>query len=190
MRNMPSAKKKGKLMTQKQNHDKEEYNKYLPDPGELARELGNAKSIDDFCGKDEIPARLFSKTIDQTLEGELTAALGYDRYEAEGRNSDNSRNGHSTRKMRTSSGDAEIRVSRDRNGEFQSKLLKKNSNEIEEKIMDMYAKGNSIRDIQDMLQELYGVEVSPDTISKSTDKVWPLVEAWQNRPLVKRYTIL
>ncbi|MDF1515291.1 MAG: hypothetical protein P1S60_15890, partial [Anaerolineae bacterium] len=74
-------------MTQKQNHDKEEYNKNLPDPEELARELGNAKSIDDFYGKDGIFARLFSKTIEQMLEGELTAALGYDRYEAEGRNS-------------------------------------------------------------------------------------------------------
>lgn len=78
---------------------------------------------------------------------------------------------------------------RDRNGKFQSEILKKNSNEIEEKVIAMYAKGNSTRDIQDMLHEIYGINVSPDTISKITDKVWPLVEQWQNRPLVDVYTI-
>jgi len=177
-------------MTQRNKTNKGDLKKQLPDPEELARELASAKSIDDFYGKDGIFARLFSKTIEQMLEGELTEELGYDRYEAEGRNSGNSRNGHYTRKMRTSSGDAEIKVPRDRNGEFQSELLKKNSNEIEEKVIAMYAKGNSVRDIQDILQELYGIDVSPDTISKITDKVWPLVEAWQNRPLAKVYAIL
>ena len=160
-------------MTQRNKTNKGDLKKQLPDPEELARELASAKSIDDFYGKDGIFARLFSKTIEQMLEGELTEELGYDRYEAEGRNSGNSRNGHYTRKMRTSSGDAEIKVPRDRNGEFQSELLKKNSNEIEEKVIAMYAKGNSVRDIQDILQELYGIDVSPDTISKITDKVWP-----------------
>jgi transposase-like protein len=92
--------------------------------------------------------------------------------------------------MRTSGGDAKIKVPRDRNGEFQSALLKKNSNEIEQKITAMYAKGMSTRDIQDMLTELYGIDVSPETISAITDKVWPLVEAWQNRPLAPVYAIL
>jgi transposase-like protein len=92
--------------------------------------------------------------------------------------------------MRTSGGDAEIRVPRDRNGEFQSELLKKNSNEIEQKIIAMYAKGVSTRDIQDMLTELYGIDVSPDTISAITDKVWPMVEGWQNRPLAPVYAML
>jgi len=141
-------------------------------------------------GKDGIFARLFSKTIEEMLEAELTSELGYERYEAEGRNSGNSRNGHLSRKMRTSGGDAEIKVPRDRNGEFQSQLLKKNSNEIEQKITAMYAKGMSTRDIQDMLTELYGIDVSPNTISAITDKVWPLVEAWQNRPLAPMYAIL
>ena len=177
-------------MTQQHDNNEENYKQHMPDPEELANELAKAKSIDDFYGKDGIFARLFSKTIEQMLEGELTEELGYDRYEAEGRNSGNSRNGHYTRKIRTSSGDADIRVPRDRNGEFQSELLKKNSNEIEEKVIAMYAKGNSVRDIQDILQELYGIDVSPDTISKITDKVWPLVEAWQNRPLAKVYAIL
>lgn len=181
---------KGKLMTHKKNTKKEELQKHLPNPDQLARELASAESIDDFYGKDGIFARLFSKTIEQMLETELTEELGYEPYQAEGRNSGNSRNGHYTRKMRTSGGDADIRVPRDRNGKFQSELLKKNSNEIEQKVIAMYAKGTSTRDIQDMLHELYGINVSPDTISKITDKVWELVEAWQNRPLAPMYAIV
>ena len=177
---MTTGKKKGK----------EEIQANMPSAEEVARELGKATSIDDFYGKDGIFARLFSKTIEEMLEAELSSELGYERYEAEGRNSGNSRNGHYTRKMRTSGGDAEIKVPRDRNGEFQSALLKKNSNEIEQKITALYAKGMSTRDIQDMLTELYGIDVSPDTISAITDKVWPLVEAWQNRPLAPVYAIL
>lgn len=181
---------KGKLMTHKKNIKKEELQKHMPDPEQLACELASAESIDDFYGKDGIFARLFSKTIEQMLETELTEELGYEPYQVEGRNSGNSRNGHYTRKMRTSGGDADIRVPRDRNGEFQSKLLKKNSNEIEQKVIAMYAKGTSTRDIQDMLYELYGISVSPETISKITDKVWELVEAWQNRPLAPIYAIM
>ena len=177
-------------MSEKKNKNKKDMQAHMPSAKEVAQELGNATSIDDFYGKDGIFARLFSKTIEEMLEAELTAELGYERYEAEGRNSGNSRNGSYTRKMRTSGGDAEIQVPRDRQGEFQSALLKKNSNEIEQKITALYAKGMSTRDIQDMLTELYGIEVSPDTISAITDKVWPLVEAWQNRPLASVYAIL
>ena len=162
----------------------------MPSAEEVVQELGTAKSIDDFYGKDGIFSRLFSKTIEQMLEAELSAELGYDRYESAGRNSGNSRNGHYTRKMRTSGGDAEIKVPRDRNGAFQSVLLEKNSNEIEQKILAMYAKGMSTRDIQEMLEELYGIDVSPETISAITDKVWPLVEEWQNRPLMSQYAIV
>jgi len=177
-------------MSKPKNKDEKDIQDHMPSAEEVARELGKATSIDDFYGKEGIFARLFSKTIEEMLEAELTSELGYERYEAEGRNSGNNRNGHYTRKMRTSGGDAEIKVPRDRNGEFQSALLKKNSNEIEQKITAMYAKGMSTRDIQDMLTELYGINVSPDTISAITDKVWPLVEAWQNRPLAPLYAIL
>jgi len=177
-------------MNEKKSKNEKDNQVSMPSAEEVARELGKATSIDDFYGKDGIFARLFSKTIEEMLEAELTSELGYERYEAEGRNSGNSRNGHYSRKMRTSGGDAEIKVPRDRNGEFQSALLKKNSTEIEQKITAMYAKGMSTRDIQDMLTELYGINVSPDTISAITDKVWPLVEAWQNRPLAPIYAIL
>jgi putative transposase len=177
-------------MTQKEKNSKDEIQKHLPDAEELAQELAKAESIDDFYGKDGIFARLFAQTVEKMLETELTEKLGYERYEAEGRNSGNSRNGHYSRKMRTSGGDTEVQVPRDRNGEFSSELLKKNSNEIEQKVIAMYARGTSTRDIQAMLEELYGINVSADTISKMTDKVWELVEAWQNRPLAKVYAVL
>ncbi len=162
----------------------------MPSAEEVAQELGKATSIDDFYGKDGIFSRLFSKTIEQMLEAELSAELGYDRYDSSGRNSGNNRNGHYKRKLRTSGGDAEIKVPRDRNGEFQSVLLEKNSNEIEQKILTLYAKGMSTRDIQEMLEELYGIDVSPETISAITDKIWPLVEEWQSRPLMRQYAIV
>src|ERR687883_353430 len=94
------------------------------------------------------------------------------------------------RNLRTSTGDVTIQVPRDRNGDFQPVLLDKyqtSTNELEDKIIALYAKGVSTRDIQDTLYELYGVEVSAQTISTVTDKVWALVEAWQNRPLAAVY---
>ena len=177
-------------MSKQKNPEKKDIQSHMPSAEEVAQELGKATSIDDFYGKDGIFAKLFSKTIEDMLEAELTSELGYERYDTEGHNSGNNRNGHYTRKMRTSGGDAEIKVPRDRNGEFQSALLKKNSNEIERKVIAMYAKGMSTRDIQDLLTELYGIDVSPETISAITDKVWPLVEGWQNRPLAEIYAIL
>jgi len=177
-------------MNKQKNPEKKDIQHHMPSAEEVVQELGKATSIDDFYGKDGIFAKLFSKTIEEMLEAELTSELGYERYDTDGHNSGNNRNGHYTRKMRTSGGDAEIKVPRDRNGEFQSALLKKNSNEIEQKVIAMYAKGMSTRDIQDLLTEFYGIDVSPETISAITDKVWPLVEAWQNRPLAAIYAIL
>jgi putative transposase len=165
---------------------------HIPSVELIQQELGKAESIDDFFGKEGIFARLFAETLETMLEAEISEQLGYERYEAKGRNSGNSRNGKREKSLRTSGGETQIRVPRDRKGEFQSKLLEKhqaNSNEIEEKVLTFYAKGNSTRDIQSMLEELYGIEVSATTISAITDKVWPLVEAWQNRPLEKVYAM-
>ncbi len=177
-------------MTQKKKSQKPNIQDSMPSVEVVQKELATAKSVDDFFGKDGIFSRLFSDTLEQMLETELTEKLGYEPYEAKGRNSGNSRNGNYQRKMRTSGGDVEINVPRDRNGEFHSELLKKNTNEIEEKIIAMYGKGMSTRDIQDILEDLYGVHVSPSTISKITDKVWELVEVWQNRPLAPIYPIV
>jgi putative transposase len=165
----------------------------LPSVERIQQELARAKSIDDFFGKEGIFARLFADTLEQMLEAELTAHLGYPRHAPEGHHSGNSRNGKRTRQLRTSSGDTTIQVPRDRNSTFQTPLLdayQTSTNELEDKIIGLYAKGMSARDIQDTLQQAYGVEVSPATISTVTDKVWSLVEAWQNRPLAAIYPIV
>ena len=163
---------------------------YMPDPETVAKELGKAESMDDFFGKDGIFAKLFANTLEQMMEEELTDHLGYEPYEVKGRNSGNSRNGYYSKKVRTSEGDMEVRVPRDRQGDYDPKILRKyasNTNELEEKIIGLYAKGLSTRDIQGTLHDLYGVEISAQAISNITDKVWSLVEAWQNRPLDALY---
>lgn len=165
----------------------------LPSVERIQQELARATSIDDFFGKEGIFARLFADTLEQMLEAELTAHLGYPRHAPEGRNSGNSRNGKRSRQLRTSSGDTTIQMPRDRNSTFQSPLMdayQTSTNELEDKIIGLYAKGMSARDIQDTLHQAYGVEVSPATISTVTDKVWSLVEAWQNRPLAAIYPIV
>ncbi len=149
--------------------------------------------MDDFFGKEGIFARLFADTLETMLEAELTAHLGYEPYEAKGRNSGNSRNGRYPNKARTSQGEAEIAMPRDRNGEFEPQIGRQyatSSNELEDKIVAMDAKGMTVRAIADTLQEMYGVEVSAQTISTITNKGMPLVEAWQSRPLAAVYPIL
>jgi transposase-like protein len=165
----------------------------LPPLEIIQRELGSAKSMDDFFGKEGIFSRVFGKTLETLLEAELTEKLGYEKYATSGRNSGNSRNGKVTRKLKSSAGETEIRVPRDRNGEFEPILLKKyghNTSELEEKILALYARGLSTREVQEHLGEMYGVEVSATTISNITDKVQPLVETWQNRPLMNYYAII
>lgn len=180
-------------MTEKQARKRANPQDYMPEAEDVARELAQAETMDDFFGRDGIFARLFANTLEQMLEEELTDHLGYEPYEAKGRNSGNNRNGHYRKKVRTSEGDTRIQVPRDRNGEYEPKVLRKyasNTNELEEKIIGLYAKGMSTRDIQDTLQDLYGVEVSAQTISTITDKVWSLVEAWQSRPLAAIYPFI
>lgn len=167
---------------------------YMPPTEIVQQELAKAKSMDDFFGKEGIFARLFGSTMEQMLQAELTEHLGYEPHEAKGRNSGNNRNGSYSRKVRTSEGETTIEVPRDRNGTFEPVILPKGTgsttNELENKIIGMYAKGMSVRDIQDQLEELYGVQVSPATVSAITDKVWGLVEAWQSRPLSATYAIV
>jgi len=136
---------------------------------------------------------LFAETIEQMLEAELEEHLGYGRYESAGRNSGNSRNGHYPKKLRTSNGEVAIEVPRDRKGEFEPRIIPKyghTTHELEDKILGMYARGVSTRDIRDTLEELYGVDVSASFITKVTDQVWESVEGWQNRPLEAVYPIV
>jgi putative transposase len=165
----------------------------MPAAEKVAEELGKARSIDDFFGKDGIFSKLFSSTIEKMVEAELTDHLGYSKYDPKWKNSGNSRNGSYQRSIRTSAGDTDIEVVRDRNGDFKSPLLKKyatSSNEIEDKITAMYAKGMSVADIQSMLSDTYGIDISPTLISTITAKIMPLVDEWQTRALEEIYPIV
>jgi putative transposase len=166
---------------------------HMPALETIQAELGKAESMDDFFGKEGIFARLFAETLEQMLEAELSAELGYEPYEAKGRNTGNSRNGHYRKTVRTSNGETHVTVPRDRNGEYEPNVLKKyqaNTNELEDKIIAMYGRGMTQRDIEAQLAEMYGIEVSAQTISTITDKVLPLVEAWHSRPLAAVYPII
>lgn len=137
--------------------------------------------------------QLFAGTIEQMLEAEMDEHLGYDKNSVLGNNSGNSRNGHNRKTIISDYGQAEIAVPRDRNGEFEPQVLAKRqvrTDEIEQKIIAMYSKGMSVRDIEDNLREIYGADVSPMLVSKITDKILPEVNEWQNRPLEQIYPII
>jgi len=137
--------------------------------------------------------RLFAGTIEQMLESEMEEHLGYEKHSVEGNNSGNSRNGYNTKTITSDYGESEIAIPRDRNGEFEPKVLSKRqvrTDEIEQKIVAMYAKGMSQRDIEDSLREIYGADIPQTLISKITDKILPEVNEWQNRPLDETYPII
>ena len=147
-------------------------------------DMSNITSMDDI-------QNLFKETIaefmEDGLETELDDELGYSRYDYCNKNTENSRNGHSSKTLRTSFGDVEVAVPRDRKGEFEPQLPKKNqtsiSQDIEEKILSMYAKGMTTGDIEAHIQNIYGVDVSDTTVSRITDKILPVAKEWQQRPL-------
>jgi putative transposase len=137
--------------------------------------------------------RLFAGTIEQMLECEMEEHLGYEKHSAMGDHSGNSRNGYNKKTITSDYGESEIEIPRDRNGEFEPKVLEKRqtrTDEIEQKILAMYAKGMSQRDIEDNLREIYGCEIPQTLISKITDKILPEVNEWQNRPLESVYPII
>ena len=137
--------------------------------------------------------KLFAGTIEQMLEAEMDEHLGYEKNSVLGNNSGNSRNGYGKKTIKSDYGDCEIAVPRDRNGEFEPKVIEKRqtrTDEIEQKIMSMYAKGMSQRDIEDTLREIYGSDISQGLISRITDKILPEVNEWQNRPLESIYPVV
>ncbi len=136
---------------------------------------------------------LFADTLQEMLEAELDHELGYAKHDVANKQTTNNRNGKSKKTITSEYGEQEIRVSRDRNGEFEPMIVKKhqsNVSGIEDQIIAMYAKGVSTRDIQDHLLNLYGVEVSSTMISNVTNKLIPLIKEWQNRPLQGVYAVV
>lgn len=149
---------------------------------------------EELLGQGGLMQKLAGAVLERALEAEMTEHLGYAKGEREGgRGSGNSRNGVSTKTVKGEHGEVTIRVPRDRQGSFEPQIVKKRQTRIagfDDKIIAMYARGASVRDIRCQLQELYGVEVSPDLISRVTDGVLDEVKAWQNRPLDPVYPIV
>ena len=132
--------------------------------------------------------------LENGLEGELDDHLGYTKYDYRNKSTDNCRNGTSSKKLKSSYGEIDIDVPRDRKAEFEPELVKKQqtsiSGDIEEKIISMYAKGMTTSDIESHIKEIYGLSVSDSTISRITDKILPVVREWQNRPLESVYPVV
>lgn len=136
---------------------------------------------------------LFAGTLEKMLEAELTEHLGYEKSSVEGNNSGNSRNGYGTKTMQTGWGESQITVPRDRNGTFQPQIIEKRqtrTEDLEARILAMYSKGMSTRDIEDHLRDIYGIEASASLISRITDKILPEVTNWQARPLNELYPVV
>ena len=137
---------------------------------------------------------MVAMTLENGLEGELDEELGYTKYDYRNKQTENSRNGHSGKTLKSSLDDMEISVPRDRKGEFESQIVKKNqttlNGDIEEKILSMYAKGMSTADIEAHIRDIYGMSVSDSTISRVTDKILPIVREWQQRPLESLYAVV
>lgn len=141
----------------------------------------------------EMLKNLFKGTVEAMLEGEMEEHLGYEKSSAAGRNTGNSRNGYGTKVIKSEMGETEIRVPRDRNGEFEPQLIEKRqtrTEDLENRVLAMYSKGMTTRDIEDHLRDIYGVEASASMISRITDKIMPVVTEWQNRPLEAIYPIV
>lgn len=136
---------------------------------------------------------MMKETLQEMLENELTEQLGYTKYEYSDDEKTNYRNGYSKKTVHSTNGDIELNIPRDRNGEFEPIIVEKGSKDIsniEEKIIRMYARGISNREIYNQMQELYGVKISPDMVTAITDKIIPNIKEWQKRPLDDVYPVV
>ena len=137
---------------------------------------------------------MMSVLLEGALDEELNEELGYSKYDYRNKETDNSRNGHSRKTMRTSYGDMDVAIPRDRKGKYEPQMIPKYQNtvtqDMEEKIISMYAKGMTTRDISAHLKDVYGVDASAEMISHMTDRILPIAKEWQNRPLERKYAIV
>jgi len=163
-------------------------------PTELLDELlKDYQDPQDLLGEHGLLKELTKRLAERALEAEMGAHLGYSPHASEGRGSGNSRNGRTVKTVQSESGQFEIEVPRDRDGSFEPQLVAKRQRRLagfDEKIIALYARGQSTREIQGQLEELYGVEVSPALISQVTEAVREELEAWQQRPLASLYPII
>jgi putative transposase len=160
---------------------------------ELLDQLLEGRKPEELVGSGGVLEDLTRRLYERALEGELTEHLGYEKHAPEGRTGGNSRNGKSTKRLKTETGNLELEIPRDREGSFEPVLVAKGQRRLpgfDEKVIALYARGMTTREIQGHLKELYKVEVSPSLISTVTDAVLDDVKAWQGRPLEAVYPIV
>jgi len=163
------------------------------DPQIVEYLLNKIKKPEDLFGDSSILKQLKKALTERILEGELTTELGYKKHDSAGKNSGNSRNGYSPKTLKTKDGTMEIQIPRDRMGQYEPQLIPKNQtrfDDLDDKIISLYSRGMTTRDMQAQLQDLYGVEISATLISNVTNEVIEEVKAWQSRPLEKLYPIV
>jgi transposase-like protein len=163
---------------------------------EIMKELlkgANVKTMRDITGKDGLIQALLKTTIENAMKAELEDHLGYAHGDVRNKATENSRNGYTPKTYKTSSGAVDIEVPRDRQSTFEPKIIPKYEtidSEFEEKIISMYARGMTTRDISAHIKELYGAELSPTLISKVTDKIVHCVTEWKTRALDQVYPVV
>lgn len=157
------------------------------------RQMIKEYGIKDMNDVHEFVKMLTAETIQAALDAELDSELGYSKYDYKNKQTDNSRNGYSQKTVQSSAGEMEIKVPRDRHGEYAPQLVKKHQTDvssIEDKVIFLYSQGISTRDIQRTMQEMYGIDVDDSRVSKITDKILPLIKEWQERPLQSVYAMV
>lgn len=154
----------------------------------------NDVQVKDGADVNSVMRDMMSVLLEGVLDEELDEELGYSKYDYRNKDTDNSRNGHSSKTMHTSYGDMEVAIPRDRNGDFEPQVIKKYQNtvtqDMEEKIISMYAKGMTTGGIESHMRELYDIDISDSTVSRITDKILPIVREWQERPLEEIYAVV
>lgn len=168
-------------------------NRMAPERKELIKQFISQNEIHSAKDIENSLRDMFKDVLQEMLEAELDTSLGYEKYEYTDEEKENYRNGYSTKQVHSTAGDFELKVPRDRNGEFEPAIVEKGEKDIsgiEEKIIRMYARGTSNRDIYKQMEELYGVKISPDMVTAITDKIIPQINEWKNRPLDEVYPVV
>lgn len=164
-------------------------------PKEVIKELIREQKFSNTTEVMEAIKDMFRDVLQEIMEAELETELGYEKQERRAKNVENEvlknyRNGYSQKTVKTQLGEVEINIPRDRNGKYEPQIIEKysrNADGMEEKILSLYAAGMSIRDVAEQIKTLYNVEISPELVSKISEKIMPQLTEWQNRPLEAVY---
>ena len=167
--------------------------KLTPERKEFINSLLEHYNPKDASDVQEMLKDLLGDTLQGMLEAEMDDQLGYSKYDYKNKNTDDSRNGYSKKTVTSSAGEITLDIPRDRKGEFEPQIVKKNQTDIsniEDQVLSMYAKGMTTRDISTHLKDVYGVDASAEMISRMTDRILPIAKEWQNRPLERKYAVV